>query len=181
MYPGAASALKWASGNSANIYFSLRPYHEIYVSSWIESLRFYPYFPFREGPSNRGYHHVLAEIERQINPGSMNIWLYSDFRSNSTDIMQLIAGGGISKWGAHDSGDERISPSGLVVDLYANLSKFAPESRQPELFKVLRETPELSIDRKYTPYNPSDIERLTEKFLKDCEKIRSRYGIWSPS
>jgi len=180
MYPGAASSLKWAQGHGANVYFSLRPYDEIFVSSWVESLRFYPYFPFKEGPPNRGYHHVLAEVEKQIDPSKIVTWMYSDFRDNSQDIMQLIAGGGIAEFGQHEAGDERFSPSKTVVELYRDISGYVKPEKQHEVFNILREHPQMGERGKFIPYSQSDVERLKERFERDCEKIASRYGIWVP-
>ncbi len=180
MYPGAASKLKWAKGHSADIFFALRPYDEIFVSSWIESLRFYPYFPFKEGPPNRGYHHVLAEIEKEIDPGKIVTWMYSDFRDNSKDIIQLIASDGIEELGEHEQGDERFSPSNTVVELYQEISAYVKPEKQTEVFRILREHPQMGERGKFLPYSKSDLQRLKERFDKDCEKFKSRYGIWIP-
>lgn len=181
MYPQAASSLKWSKGHKPNLFFALRPYHEIYVSSWLESLRFSPFFKFREGPAERGYVQVLEEIDSYVEPGTFTLWMYSDFRDHPEEIINMISGGGIKTFGEHDSGSERLSPTRQEVDLYTKVVPYVGRKFQAEVFNIIRNSMTVKSEEKFQPFSESDIDRLKDRFLRDVEIIRDKFGIWQPA
>lgn len=178
MYPNVSASLRFATGRGAHLFFALRPYHELFVSSWTETLRFRPYFPFREGPEGRGYPEIMAELEQNVKPEAITLWDYRDFRHNSRSIMELISGGGISAWGEADAESSRVTPSADAVDLYEKLVPHISRASQPAVFNVIRQCAPMNTDRRPQPYKMSDIARLEERFARDLALLHDRYGLY---
>lgn len=169
---------KLLRGHEIHLFFSIRSYETFMPSAYCEVLRNRrTYVSFREfwqkvNVQRSRWPGVFSGLKEALQPESVSVWRYEDFRPNAEAVIRRLAFGAEQPVRAGEAASERASFSAKALEVLEILA----ERCEPDIVARLMEPIGKSLPKadgfgSFSPFESAERERLQEFYKEDCSNF----------